>query len=493
MSGETEMSPGARVRKSRAVPLIIATAMFMEQLDGTVLATALPSMARSFGIDPLHMSVALTSYLVSLAVLIPASGALADRLGSRTVFATAIALFTLGSILCAVSPNLPFLVVARLVQGAGGAMMVPVGRLVLLQTTAKSELVAAMNWLLIPATLGPLMGPPVGGFLVTTLNWRFIFIINVPMGIVGFVLAVRLIPQLRSTVKRHFDGRGMITSGVALTPLIFGLELASRGVLQAWGVAAAVALAVVSSALYVRHARRTRNPILDLRLLRLRTFRVSMIAGAATRIPTGAMPFLLPLLLQVGIGMSAARAGLVTFVTALGSLAVRSLSRRAIRQFGYRRIMMWNGVGAALFSFACATFRPDTSVVLMDAVLFAGGFSQSLQFTSYNTLAYAEVPTKRMSAATSFYATMQQVMLTLGICVAAGSLAVSIAVRGVGRAGLTDFSVAFAVVGAVGLIAPLVSSRLAPDAGSELSGHESGGRLGASCAARLRRDAADPR
>ncbi len=472
MSSGTDTSGGVRTRRSRTVPLIIASAMFMEQLDGTVLATALPSMARTFDVDPLHMSVALTSYLVSLAVLIPASGVLADRLGSRTVFAAAIALFTLGSILCAASPSLAFLVAARLLQGAGGAMMVPVGRLVLLQTTPKSELVAVMNWLLVPATLGPLMGPPVGGFLVSALNWRFIFIINVPMGVAGFALTLWLIPQLRGTVRRRFDISGMITSGIALTTLIFGLELASQGALRAWGVCLLVAIAVASTTLYVRHARRTRHPILDLRLMRLPTFRVSVLAGAATRIAVGAVPFLLPLLLQVGIGMSAARAGMVTFVTALGSLAMRSLSRRLIRRFGYRRIMMWNGVGAALFSFACATFRPDTSLVLIYAVLFAGGFSQSLQFTSYNTLAYAEVPPGRMSAATSFYATMQQVLLTLGICVAAGVLAVSIAMRGVGRAGLVDFSVAFAVVGAVALIAPLVSSWLAPDAGSELSGHK---------------------
>ena len=209
------------------------------------------------------------------------------------------------------------------------------------------------------------------------------------------------------------------------------------------GIAVAVALAVGSGTLYVRHARRTRNPILDLRLMRLPTFRVSVLAGSATRIAVGAMPFLLPLLLQVGLGLSAARSGLITFVTSMGSLAMRGLSRRLIRRFGYRRVMVWNGVGAALFSFSCAAFRPETGVVAIYLVLFLGGFSQSLQFTAYNTLAYADVPAARMSAATSFYATMQQVMLTLGICVAASALAASTAVRGVARAGLADFSAAF--------------------------------------------------
>lgn len=464
-------APSAPRPRSRAVALIVASAMFMEQLDGTVLSTALPAMARSFGVDPLHMSVALTSYLVSLAVFIPASGAVADRLGSRTVFAAAIALFTLGSILCAASPTLPFLVGARLVQGAGGAMMVPVGRLVLLQTTAKSELISAMNWLLVPATLGPLLGPPVGGFLVTAFDWRLIFVINVPIGVIGLLLAWRFIPQLREATRREFDLVGMALSGVALVALIFGLELASRGALSPLGSFAVAAAGIASTLLYFRHARRVERPILDFGLMRIPTFGISVLAGAATRIAVGATPFLLPLTLQVGLGMSAARSGLTTFVGSIGSLLMRGLSRRLIRRFGYRRVMVANGVGAACFSLACACFRPDTPQAVIWGVLLLGGFSQSLQFVAYNTIAYADVSPAQMSAATSFYATMQQVMLTLGICVASSVLAASVAARGGARAGLPDFSVAFVAVAAVALLAPLLAARLAPDAGRELSGH----------------------
>ena len=458
-------------RRGRVVPLIIASAMFMEQLDGTVLSTALPSMAHSFGVDALHMSIALTSYLVSLAVFIPASGALADRVGSRSVFCTAIVLFTAGSVLCAQSGTLAFLVAARLLQGMGGAMMVPVGRLVLLRTTAKSDLIATMNWLLVPATIGPLLGPPVGGFLVTALSWRWIFYINVPIGVVGLVLAATLVPQLRAPARARFDVAGLAFSGVSLACLIFGLELASRGVVPAAVTGAILAASVAAGLLYGWHARRTERPILDFTLMRIPTFGLSVLAGASTRIAVGATPFLLPLTLQVGLGMSAAQSGATTFVAAAGGLAMRGLSRRLLRRFGYRRTMIGNGLGASLFAFACASFSPGFGRPVMWAVLFLGGFFQSLQFTAYNTIAYADVPAGRMSAATSFYATMQQVTLTLGICVAAGAVAVASAWHGGGHARLADLRLGWLTVGAVAALAPLLCARLARDAGEELSGH----------------------
>ena len=468
---DTTRGPAPQAPPGRTVPLIIASAMFMEQLDGTVLSTALPSMAHSFGVDALHMSVALTSYLVSLAVFIPASGAVADRVGSRTVFCAAIVLFTAGSMLCAQSESLAFLVAARLLQGMGGAMMVPVGRLVLLQTTAKSDLIATMNWLLVPATIGPLLGPPVGGFLVTTLSWRWIFYINVPIGVVGLGLAAWFVPQLRAARRERFDVRGLVLSGVSLACLIFGLELASRGAVP-WPVAVGILrVSVASGAAYGWHARRVVRPILDFTLMRIPTFGLSVVAGAATRIAVGATPFLLPLTLQIGLGMSAAQSGATTFMASVGGLAMRGFSRRLLRRFGYRRAMIWNGLGASLFAFACACFRPGVGQVAIWVVLFGGGFFQSLQFTAYNTIAYADVPGGRMSAATSFYATMQQVTLTLGICVAAGALAVSTAWRGMAHAGLDDFTVAWVTVGAVAMVAPVVCARLRGDAGKELSGH----------------------
>ncbi len=476
MDGGANTTRWRRPAGLHAVPLVIASAMFMEQLDGTVLATALPAMAHSFGVDPAHMSVALTSYLVSLAVFIPASGRIADRLGSRTVFAAAVALFTLGSVLCGLAGSLPVLVASRLLQGTGGAMMVPVGRLVLLQTTAKSELIAVMNWLLIPATIGPLLGPPVGGFLVTALDWRWIFYINVPIGIVGFALAIRIVPQIRAERRTGFDIRGMALSGVALACLIFGFELVSRGTLSVAASVAVLLVAVIAAVLYVVHARSVAEPILDFRLMRIPTFRLSVVAGAATRISVGATPYLLPLMLQVGLGMSAAQSGLTTFVTSVGGLVMRGFSRRLLRTFGYRTTMLWNGAAAGAFSFACATFRPPVHHVLIAAVLFCGGFFNSLQFTAYNTIAYADVPASRMSAATSLYSTMQQVMLTLGICVAAAALAISTSLLGHAGPHLADFSAGFVTVGAIALLAPLLSVGFAADAGHELSGHHASGR-----------------
>jgi EmrB/QacA subfamily drug resistance transporter len=455
----------------RVTALIVASALFMEQLDGTVLATALPTMARSFGVDPLHMSVALTSYLLSLAVFIPASGKVADRFGSRTVFRAAIALFTLGSILCAQAPTLSFLVAARILQGIGGAMMMPVGRLVLLRSVSKSELVSAMAWLMIPATIGPILGPPVGGFIVAYLNWHWIFYINVPIGVVGIVLVTLFIDEVREPVRIRFDLVGLLFSGVALSCLMSGFEMASRGVgprLLTGGLATAGA---VSAVLYVRHARRHPQPVLDFRLMRIPTFRLSVLSGTLSRIAVGALPFLLPMMLQLGFGMSAARSGLITFVSAVGSLVMRVTAPKLLRQLGFRNVLVWIGLIATVLLAACGAFRPNWPAFAIYGVLLLNGFFQSLQFIAYNTIAYADVPRSQMSAATSFYTTFQQLSLSLGIAISAAALAASTGWRGHAGPRLVDFSTAFLVVGAIALLAPVLSLTLDPAAGVELSGH----------------------
>ncbi len=462
---------GSLSGKARTTALIIASAMFMEQLDSTVLSTALPAMARSFRVDPLQMSNALTAYLVGLAVFIPASGRLADRFGSRSVFRAAIGLFMLGSVLCAQAPNLPFLVVSRLLQGAGGAMMVPVGRLVLLRTVSKSELVSAMFWTLLPATIGPLCGPLIGGFLTTYLSWHWIFYINLPVGLLGMVLTTRFIPQLRESVRRRFDLRGNLLSGISLACLIFGLESASRGNAARDRTVIILAAGLIAGGLYAVHARRRRDAILDFTLMRIATFRLSVFGGSLTRIATGAVPFLLPSMLQLGFGMDAAQSGLITFTAPLGGLSMRFGTRRLLRRYGFRAAMTANGVCGGVIILVCATLRPGWPFWLLAAVPFAVGVSQALQFTAYNTIAYADVPAERMSAATSFYATFQQTTLTLGICVAAGSMAISRGLAGRGGLALVDFSVGFVVVGVLALLASPISSLLADDAGRELSGH----------------------
>ena len=305
-----------RTVRPQTILLIVASAMFMEQLDGTVLATALPTMARSFNADPLHMNVALTSYLLTLAMFIPASGRIADRFGSRSVFRAAIALFTLGSVLCAQAPTLWALVAARMLQGAGGAMMSPVGRLVMLRVVSKAELVRSMAWLMVPATIGPIVGPPVGGFIVTYLSWHWIFYINVPIGLAGIALVTIFIDEMKEPTRTKFDLRGLVLSGTALACLMFGIEVGSRGAGSTGIVAALLGVGSVSGVLYWFHSRRIPRPMLDFRLLRVTTFRMSLLCGSLSRIAVGAMPFLLPMMFQVWLSAcSAVQSGLITFVT----------------------------------------------------------------------------------------------------------------------------------------------------------------------------------
>ncbi len=453
--------------------MIVASAMFMEQLDGTILATALPTMARSFDVDPLQMSVALTSYLLSLAVLIPASGKIADRLGSRTVFRAAIAVFTFGSVLCGLAPNLPFLVAARIVQGIGGAMMMPVGRLVLLRSAPRQDLVKVMAWLMVPATLGPILGPPVGGFITTYLSWRWIFYINVPIGIAGIWLASRHIEELREPERMSFDFKGIVLSGVALSCLMASLELIGRGVGSLRFAGALFAMGLGSALLYWRHASRHPFPVLDFRLMRIATFKLSVLSGTLSRISVGAVPFLLPMMLQLGFGISAAQSGLITFTSSAGSLFMRVSAPWFLRRLGFRRVLVWIGLVATLLMGVAAAFRPSWPLAAIYAVLFAQGFFQSLQFISYNTIAYADVSTRQMSAATSFYTTFQQLSLALGIALSAAALAGSMAVLGHGEPLLPDFSCALLAVSFVSLFAPLLSGAMDSGAGSSLSGHRS--------------------
>jgi EmrB/QacA subfamily drug resistance transporter len=458
-----------RRASSRTISLIVASAMFMEQLDGTVLATALPTMARSFNADPLHMNVALTSYLLTLAMFIPASGRLADRFGSRTVFRGAIALFTLGSIACAQAQSLGFLVLARMLQGTGGALMSPVGRLVLLRVVSKGELVRAMAWLMIPATIGPILGPPVGGFIVTYLSWHWIFYINVPIGVLGIVLCSLYIEEMREPSPEHFDVLGLALSGTALACLLFGIEMVTRGVGASIGLGL-IAAGVVAGALYAWHARYCAQPVLDFRIMRVATFRLSVICGSLSRISAGAQPFLLPMMLQLGFGMSAAQSGLITFSSSIGSLMMRVTAPALLRRLGFRAVLIWVGSIAVVLVTGIAAIRPAWPEALIYLLLIASGFFQSLQFMAYNTIAYADVSRARMSIATSFYTTFQQMALTLGIAVSAAVLAASLALRGHTAPMLGDFSVAFLVVAGISALAPLISLQLEHTAGAELSG-----------------------
>ena len=459
----------SRPRNYRTVALIIACAMFMEQMDATVLATALPTMARDFGVPVTHVSSALTSYLLSLAIFIPASGRFADRFGAKTVFRVAILVFLAGSILCAQATSLPFLILARFLQGAGGAMMVPVGRLVLLRSVAKEDMVQATSWLIMPALIGPIAGPPLGGFIVTYLNWRWIFYLNVPVGLLGVVLVTRFIAEIREDNPGRMDLVGFGLSGLSLGALLFGFEMASRaGELR--GAVALIATGLVTGALYLRHARRIEQPILDLSLMQVPTFRLSVIAGSLTRITQGAQPFLLPLMFQVGFGMKAATSGSIISAGAIGSLGMKWLAPRVLRKYGFRNSLVVNGVIGTAGYAICGLFRPDWPTPVIFAVLAASGFFMSFQFTAYNTVAYDEIGPRRMSAATSFYSTFQQLMLSLGVCIGAAGLHLGMLASRRSAPGLSDFTVAFAVVTLISAAATIWNLSFSPTAGEEMRG-----------------------
>ena len=469
MSG-MEQVVGSR-RRNRLTALIVACALFMQNLDSTVISTALPTMARAFGADPTHMNVALTSYMLSLAVFIPCSGWLADRFGTRTVFRAAIVIFTLGSVLCGSANSLPFLVCARVLQGFGGVMMVPVGRLLLLRTVPKSELVAAMAWLSTPALLGPVLGPPLGGFVVTYFDWRFIFGINIPIGILGVVLVTLFVEDVRETTRTDFDWRGFFLSSTALASLMFAMETIGRGVVPKSVSLAFLALGAVAGVFYVAHARRHVRPIIDFTLLRIPTFAVAVCAGTLFRIGIGAVPFLLPMMLQLTFGQSAAQSGLITFASSLGALVMKPAATTALRRLGFRDTLVYNGVLSAVLLSLCAWFSPNWPVFLIYTALLTGGFFRSLQFTAYNALAYADVPRERMSSATGFYSAMQQISLTIGVSVAAASLTVTMALTDHDLPLLGDFSVAFLVVSFISLSAAPFALAMPRGAATELSGH----------------------
>ena len=454
---------------SRLVPMIVAVALFMDNMDSTVIATSLPAIAADIGTNPLTLKLAVTSYLLSLAVFIPMSGWTADRFGARTVFRAAIAVFVLGSIGCALSSSLLHFVIARIVQGMGGAMMTPVGRLVLVRSVDRRELINAMAWVSIPAMIGPLMGPPLGGFITTYASWHWIFLINVPIGLIGIVLVTRYIENVRAEAREGFDAVGMVLSGTAVAGLTFGLSVAGFEIVPWPVVGAILGVGLVALGLYLAYARRVPAPILDFSLLKLPTFRASLIGGFLFRIGVGAMPFLLPLLLQVGFNLTPFHSGLITFTSTMGALFMKAAAPWMLKRFGFRTVLIANAILGGVFIAACAGFTPATPIAIMVVVLMVGGFFRSLQFTSINALAYAEVPTSRMSRATALAAVGQQVSLATGVAV--GALAVEMVVRLKDQPTImaSDFPPGFLLVGVIAASSALIFWLLPPNAGAEMA------------------------
>jgi EmrB/QacA subfamily drug resistance transporter len=465
------------------VPLIIGCALFMQTLDSTVIATALPVMARSLHEDPIRLNLAITSYLLSLAVFIPISTWVADRYGTRTVFRAAIIIFTLGSILCGMSHSLPQLVLWRILQGLGGAMLVPVGRLVVLKTSPKSEWVTAMSYLTVPAILGPVVGPPLGGFIVTYYSWRWIFYINVPVCVLGIILVTLYVPDIREENVPPLDSRGFVLTGIGLACLVFGFESLGRGVVPLKLTFAVIGGGLLCALVYILHARRVRFPVIELKLFKLPTFTTATCGGGLFRMGTGAMPFLLAMLLQLGFGLTPLASGLLTFASAAGSLTMKFTVNPIIRAFGFRRVLIFNGIVSACFTASCSLFRISTPHIIIVLVLLAGGFFRSLQFTSLNALAYADVPDELVSNASSLASMAQQFFMSIGVAAAALIMHVCFSLHGGHHLSARDISPAFVLTAMMSLTAVTLFTTLTPHAGYELSGHRGRRRQTASAAA----------
>jgi len=458
------------MNKQRVIPLIVATALFMENMDSTVIATSLPAIAADIGTSPLTLKLAITSYLLSLAVFIPASGWTADRFGARLVFALAVGVFMIGSIGCALSTSVMHFVIARIVQGMGGAMMTPVGRLVLLRSIDKSALVDAMTWVTVPALIGPVIGPPLGGFITTYFSWHWIFLINIPIGLLGIFMAMKFIDPIKSVDRERFDLYGLVLAGIGLAGIAFGLSVAGLNLLPWSVVGALIVVGAISMTLYVIHSRRTGSPVLDFSLLRLPTLRAAIVGGFLFRLGIGALPFLLPLLMQVGFGLSPFQSGLVTFASAVGSMGMKTLASRIIRTFGFRNMMTVNAVISALFLGACALFTVTTPLSLIFIILVVGGFFRSLEFTAINTVAYAEIEPAQMSRATTLVSVNQQLAVSAGIAIGAFSVETTLWMRHQPELSADAFAPAFLVVALISATSCWFFWQMPHDAGHEISG-----------------------
>ncbi|MGI8725869.1 MAG: DHA2 family efflux MFS transporter permease subunit [Methyloceanibacter sp.] len=451
------------------VTLIVAVALFMETMDSTVIATSLPAIAADLGEDPIALKLALTSYLLSLAVFIPLSGWMADRFGARTVFRAAIVVFTLGSAACGFAQGLPDFVLFRIIQGMGGAMMVPVGRLVILRTVPKAELISALAWLTVPALMGPVIGPPLGGFITTFVSWRWIFWINIPVGMLGVYLASRYVANIREEGLPPLDLKGFFLSSIGLAGLAFGFTTMGQGLFRPIAVIALFVVGALGCFFYVRHARTAPEPLLDLKLFKINTFFASVVGGFLYRIGVGAQPFLLPLFFQLGFGLSALQSGLLTFASAVGAIAMKTTAAPILRRFGFRRVLVVNAVLSSLFIAAAALFTAETPHGVILALLLAGGFFKSLEFTSINSLAYADIESKAMSRATSFASVAQQLSLSAGVAI--GALVLEFERMGRDHATVVagDFPAAFVIVACLAASSALIFLQLPKGAGASLA------------------------
>ncbi len=468
----TENISGKAASGISPAALLVAGAFFMEFLDGTVIATALPDMARSFGVQAVDLNIGISAYLITLAVLIPASGWMADRFGARKVFTLALAIFTLASVLCGLATSVDQFVAMRVLQGMGGALMVPVGRLAVLRTTPKHLLITAIATLTWPALVAPIIGPPLGGFITSYANWRWIFFINVPLGLIAIVLALRIIPDIYEETRRPFDTPGFIATSVAMVSLVCAMEMMGAQEVNTVITFALLAIGVVTLIYALRHFRRTEWPMIRLDALQVPTFRVTMYGGSLFRASISAVPFLLPLLFQVGFGMDAFHSGLLVLAVFVGNLTIKPATTPLIRGLGFKKLLLINGALNVLALLACAFLTPQTPVWVIMLVLYLGGVFRSIQFTAISTLAFADVPSPQMSYANTLFSTATQLAVGLGITL--GAIGIRIGelcseMLGIEALPGIGFRLAFVAIALVCLLGMVDTLRLVKDAGSTVS------------------------
>ncbi len=454
----------------RVTPLILAVALFMEQMDSTVIATSLPAIAADIGTEPIALKLALTAYFVALAIFIPISGWMADRFGAKNVFRLAIVVFMMGSLACAFSYSLETFVMSRFFQGIGSSMMTPVGRLLLVRSTPRNELVSAMAWLTVPALIAPVTGPLIGGFLTAYLSWHWIFWINIPIGIAGIILSGIFLQVPDERTPRPVDIVGFFIAAIAFSGMVFGLSVVSLPALPIIYGYLTLAVGITAALLYLLHARKTKYPLLDPKLFRHKLFRASITGGALFRIGVGAVPFLLPLMLQLGFGLNPFQSGAITFVSAIGAIMSKFIAERVFARLGFPRVLGFAAVFGGLLIAAQGFFHADTPVPLMMLVLLVGGILRSVFFTGSNAIGYADISDEEASQATAIVAVGQQLSVAFGVAVAGAIIEISSRMHG-GEVSLIDFQIAFFVVGGLSALAGLIYFRLPADAGSNVSGH----------------------
>jgi EmrB/QacA subfamily drug resistance transporter len=459
-------------RTKSYLPWIAALAFFMQSLDGTILNTVLPSIAKDLGYSPLSMQSVIVSYTLTLALLVPLSGWLSDRFGTKNIFSIAVGLFTLGSLCCAFSNDLQQLIFSRILQGIGGSMMVPVARLTILYTYPKKLLLKVMNFIIIPGLIGPLIGPSLGGWIVELASWHWIFLINIPIGVAGIWLANYAMPNIKQKVGL-FDTLGFILFSGALTLLTLSMEIGSVGQINSLYIILCFVIAVLFIIGYLVHAKKVKNPLINLDLFKIRTLNIGLIGNLATRLGIGGLPLLLPLMLQVGLGYSAAIAGMILIPSAAANLISKSIVIPIVKKFGHKKTLITNTLLLALVISMFSLMEKNTSIYYLIPLLLVYGTISSIQFTSMNTIAIADLDNSNSSEGNSLIAVTQQLSISFGISVSSLLLINMHQIQNdISTSNLDSFKYTFVILGLITAISSLVFTYLKDTDGNKLSGHK---------------------